>query len=174
MIVPRYQTHKAAHTLLRYNRVFGPTSNQEQVYSHIKKDIDSVIEGMHVAVMAYGQTGTGKTHTMLGRRAEKSSQVIWLSFGLVCVPMSNYWEGGAVNPISRDCSSHPTLQSDLSYPEGWGIIPRALNDLLVTSDSDGHPEIMAKCSYMQIYNNKLYDLLKPQKSQKPLVVRTGI
>ena len=79
---------QATRAPIRYNRVFGPTSTQEQVYSHIKKDISNIIEGMHVAVMAYGQTGTGKTHTMLGQRGAKSNQVVWLMFTRVI--SSNY------------------------------------------------------------------------------------
>ena len=133
---------------------------------------------MHVAVMAYGQTGTGKTHTMLGQRAAKSSQVVRLCVGYsntVIATFNNLLSAVVHIKLCMNIYVHMNfaLQSDLRYPDGWGIIPRALNDLLVktTAVDGGQSTTMAKCSYMQIYNNKLYDLLKPQgKRQKPLQV----
>eukprot|EP01065_Artemidia_motanka_P049471 TRINITY_DN8209_c0_g1_i1.p1 TRINITY_DN8209_c0_g1~~TRINITY_DN8209_c0_g1_i1.p1 ORF type:complete len:498 (+),score=102.68 TRINITY_DN8209_c0_g1_i1:61-1554(+) len=50
-----------------YDRVFSPYSTQSDVYDQGVADIlDSLMKGIHAAVVAYGQTGTGKTHTMLG------------------------------------------------------------------------------------------------------------
>lgn len=52
-----------------YDHVFGPDSSQEDVYDGVVKPIvEEVLEGYNCTVFAYGQTGTGKTHTMEGRR----------------------------------------------------------------------------------------------------------
>jgi len=40
---------------------------QDEVYDACAKPvIDSVLEGFNGTIFAYGQTGTGKTHTMVG------------------------------------------------------------------------------------------------------------
>lgn len=52
-----------------YDHVFGPDSSQDDVYKGVVKPIvDEVLEGYNCTVFAYGQTGTGKTHTMEGQR----------------------------------------------------------------------------------------------------------
>eukprot|EP00514_Thraustochytrium_sp_LLF1b_P010282 CAMPEP_0184550234 /NCGR_PEP_ID=MMETSP0199_2-20130426/18345_1 /TAXON_ID=1112570 /ORGANISM="Thraustochytrium sp., Strain LLF1b" /LENGTH=1107 /DNA_ID=CAMNT_0026945065 /DNA_START=122 /DNA_END=3445 /DNA_ORIENTATION=- len=50
-----------------YDMVFGQYSTQADVYkSAIKPVVDEVLLGYNCTVFAYGQTGTGKTHTMEG------------------------------------------------------------------------------------------------------------
>ncbi|CAJ1372941.1 unnamed protein product [Effrenium voratum] len=50
-----------------YDRVFGPEASQQEVYSHCALNlVDSVIEGTNACIFAFGSTGAGKTHSMLG------------------------------------------------------------------------------------------------------------
>lgn len=50
-----------------FDRVFGPKSSQSEVYKTVVGPlIDQVMQGYNCTVFAYGQTGTGKTHTMEG------------------------------------------------------------------------------------------------------------
>jgi hypothetical protein len=50
-----------------YDQVFGVKSEQGQVYEQVAFSIvDSVVEGYNGTIFAYGQTGCGKTHTMMG------------------------------------------------------------------------------------------------------------
>jgi kinesin family member 11 len=52
-----------------YDHVFGPECGQGEVYEGVVEPIvDEVLQGYNCTVFAYGQTGTGKTHTMEGRR----------------------------------------------------------------------------------------------------------
>ncbi|CAG8460397.1 8435_t:CDS:2 [Acaulospora morrowiae] len=48
-----------------YDHVFGPESSQQDIYEKaIVKLVDKFLEGYNVTVLAYGQTSSGKTHTM--------------------------------------------------------------------------------------------------------------
>lgn len=50
-----------------FDRVFGMYSRQHEVFDTIVRPIvDEVLEGFNCTIFAYGQTGTGKTHTMEG------------------------------------------------------------------------------------------------------------
>ncbi|OMJ95391.1 hypothetical protein SteCoe_1146 [Stentor coeruleus] len=50
-----------------FDRIFLPQDSQKQIYEEIGKPIiDSVFEGFNGTVLAYGQTSSGKTHTMIG------------------------------------------------------------------------------------------------------------
>lgn len=50
-----------------FDHVYGPTSSQSEVYVQTAKPaVLSSLEGYNATILAYGQTGTGKTHTMGG------------------------------------------------------------------------------------------------------------
>ncbi|XP_032086883.1 kinesin-like protein KIF19 [Thamnophis elegans] len=54
-----------------FDMVFGPQATQEEVYlSTTKSLIEGVISGYNATIFAYGPTGAGKTHTMLGTDSE--------------------------------------------------------------------------------------------------------
>ncbi|CAG8704411.1 17982_t:CDS:2, partial [Racocetra persica] len=48
-----------------FDYVFGQECNQKEVYERaIKKMVDKFLDGFNVTILAYGQTSSGKTHTM--------------------------------------------------------------------------------------------------------------
>ncbi|MBA0818906.1 hypothetical protein Gohar_021436, partial [Gossypium harknessii] len=55
-----------AHRLFKFNKVFSPATNQEEVYLDTQPLIRSVLDGYNVCIFTYGQTGSGKTYTMSG------------------------------------------------------------------------------------------------------------
>lgn len=56
-----------------YDAVYGENSTQREVYDegafHL---VESVMQGYNGTIFAYGQTGCGKTHTMIGVKGDKS------------------------------------------------------------------------------------------------------
>uniref|UniRef100_H3G6Z3 Kinesin-like protein n=1 Tax=Phytophthora ramorum TaxID=164328 RepID=H3G6Z3_PHYRM len=119
-----------------YDRVFGEKADQADVFNYLRDGVQQVAQGFNCTIFAYGQTGTGKTHTML------------------------------LSPEAPECSPH------------WGVIPRAIESLFeeLQSISRHGSAGVVHCSYMQIYNNDVYDLLQDnkQRMKDPLAVREMI
>jgi kinesin family protein 5 len=111
-----------------FDRCFGMDSTQKQVYEDsVFPLIDDVLNGYNATVFAYGQTGTGKTHTMEGSLHDEEQQ---------------------------------------------GIIPRSVNSIFEgVSSSDETLEFTIKVSYVEIYMEKIRDLLDDTKVKNNLTVR---
>eukprot|EP00051_Salpingoeca_urceolata_P000106 m.32823 g.32823 ORF g.32823 m.32823 type:complete len:1042 (-) comp10167_c0_seq1:14-3139(-) len=114
-----------------FDRVFGPDSTQVEVYrSVVEPVLLEVLQGFNCTVFAYGQTGTGKTHTMEGYRSDKE------------------------------------YKSFIDDP-GAGIIPRALHQLFELLEQ-GDTEFTVRVSFLEIYNEELFDLLSPPNDTSKL------
>ncbi|GAV66863.1 Kinesin domain-containing protein/Malectin domain-containing protein [Cephalotus follicularis] len=50
----------------KFDRVYTPKDNQVEVFEDASPVVISVLDGYNVCIFAYGQTGTGKTFTMVG------------------------------------------------------------------------------------------------------------
>jgi kinesin family protein 4/21/27 len=47
-----------------FDRVFGEDVNQEGVYDYVVDSVNSFVQGYNVSILAYGQSGAGKSYTM--------------------------------------------------------------------------------------------------------------
>jgi len=103
------------------DRVFNVDSTQEEVYEFSARPvIESVLEGFNGTVLAYGQTSSGKTYTMMG--------------------------------------------PELENPEFCGVIPRMVTTVFdYISDTPDHIEFTVKVSIVEIYMERIRDLLNPKK-----------
>lgn len=120
--------------------VIDESSSQEDVYrmSGTKDAIRTdVFQGFNCTILAYGQTGAGKSFTM----------------GTALATRDEDGEGGS-----------GIIESD-------GLIPRACHDLFDTvrekCDSNAHVE----CSYLEVYNEEIRDLLCASNDHSHLRIR---
>jgi len=51
-----------------FDRVFAQQASQRDLYEEVEPLLPGILEGIHVCIFAYGQTGAGKTYTLAGDR----------------------------------------------------------------------------------------------------------
>ncbi|KAF2077864.1 hypothetical protein CYY_000826 [Polysphondylium violaceum] len=81
-----------------FDRVFPPTSTQDEVFETVHDTITDVLSGYNGTIFAYGQTGSGKTYTMFGPDNCTDTPEEW---GII--PRSNLL---IFNSIAQDTSSN--------------------------------------------------------------------
>ena len=163
---PRLGEHKFS-----FDQVFDEFSTQEEVYRESVSVIPpKLLQGVNATLLAYGQSGSGKTHTLLGE-----GQGVELTM-LATNPNSNentdfgMTSGGG--KLSSSLLQRGTLDPK-QYPNMTaGMIPRLvahLFDLLYDSTTnDSSVQFSIRCSYVEIYLERVTDLLRP-RSEEPAV-----
>jgi len=61
------------------DRIFDSDTTQEDIYEEVRDSVDNIFDGYNSTIFAYGQTGAGKSFTMLGKEdawEEKNSMGI--------------------------------------------------------------------------------------------------
>jgi S-adenosylhomocysteine hydrolase len=47
-----------------FDRVFGEETNQEGIWDYLVESTNAFVQGYNVSMLAYGQSGSGKSYTM--------------------------------------------------------------------------------------------------------------
>ncbi|KAI9837929.1 MAG: Kinesin heavy chain, partial [Thelocarpon superellum] len=117
---------KEAAGSFTFDRVFDMNSRQTDVFDFsIRPTVDDILNGYNGTVFAYGQTGAGKSFTMMG--------------------------------------------ADIDDEEARGVIPRIVEQIFASIlASPGNIEYTVKVSYMEIYMERIRDLLAPQNDNLPV------
>lgn len=106
-----------------FDRVFGAESDQEMVYDGIASSVlDEMLQGYNCTVFAYGQTGTGKTHTMSGDIEMNGSQ---LSENAGIIPRT-------LVALFKQLEKNPEFSVKISFIE---LYNEELRDLLVQNET---------------------------------------
>lgn len=128
-----------------FDKVFKPNASQEKVYNEAAKSIvTDVLAGYNGTIFAYGQTSSGKTHTMEGVIGKCNTCLIEFKRTFHSTLL-----------IFHFFSGDPTKQ---------GIIPRIVNDIFNHIYSmEVNLEFHIKVSYYEIYMDKIRDLLDVSK-----------
>jgi hypothetical protein len=125
--------------IFKFDKVIDETFSQKQMFDelHIKSLISKVLDGYHATIFAYGQTGSGKTYTMEGY---------------------DYVNKGPKSAITGERAVKPVIVDN----DNLGMSIRAIKEMFDQSKkltSDRKRNIKLSCSFLQIYNEKVYDLL---------------
>ncbi|KAH8268693.1 hypothetical protein KR026_012092 [Drosophila bipectinata] len=121
-----------------YDHVFRENDTQEQVYKTTTAPlVRDVLNGLNAAVFAYGATGSGKTHTMLGPVPRKKPQTADRA------------------PPTATCDSTDVNSQDI------GLMVRAIEDIFSHIESADVDSCRVSISYLEIYNELIRDLLNP-------------
>ena len=137
-----------------FNRIFSSDSTQKDVFNFIKPCLINIQSGINCIILAYGQTGTGKTYTMFGNDCSFNENNLNININLNNNDTSLNGNNGdelLKNQIVIDKTS-----------EYNGIIPNLimeLYNLYNEKEKKENTEKIITCSYIQIYNEKIYDLL---------------
>ena len=126
------QTVKAKDVERTYNfdQVFGAHATQEDIYDDaVRPVVEEVLEGFNCTIFAYGQTGTGKTHTMEGYHD---------------------WDDASSSESSSSFAD--------AMPSNAGVIPRAMSHIFAHLKAKG-VEHSVKCTFLELYNEEITDLL---------------
>ncbi|CAK7202981.1 Kinesin heavy chain [Sporothrix eucalyptigena] len=109
-----------------FDRVFDMNSKQSDIFDYsIKSTVDDILNGYNGTVFAYGQTGAGKSYTMMGTSIDDS--------------------------------------------EGRGVIPRIVEQIFASIlASPATIEYTVRVSYMEIYMERIRDLMAPQNDNLPV------
>lgn len=64
--------------LFYFDRVFGEDVSQEGVWDYLHDSVDAFVQGYNVSLLAYGQSGSGKSYTMgtSGPAEQSDSQIM--------------------------------------------------------------------------------------------------
>ena len=134
----------------------------------------AVAEGFNATVFAYGQTGTGKTHTMFGPPGHVQS----LAAGSAKVsPQSGVIPRAIVDLLEhlrKLTVSNPTGSSPAGTGGGGGV-GRSKKKSGREGDAAGSAAPVASsvtvfCSFVQIYNEQVFDMLRDPARSTPLEV----
>lgn len=119
------------------DQIYGSQADQQLLFEKVAMPLfQDFLNGINVTILAYGQTGTGKTYTMCGN-------------------------GDFDVDLKDSGNEEPHLH------EQAGIIPRVLGELfsaLDRMDSD----YVVKCSFIELYNEELKDLLNDDSERNKL------
>uniref|UniRef100_A0A182Q0K9 Kinesin motor domain-containing protein n=1 Tax=Anopheles farauti TaxID=69004 RepID=A0A182Q0K9_9DIPT len=141
-----------------YDCVFGEASTQEEVYGiAVAPLVQDVLNGYNAAVFAYGATGSGKTHTMLGPHVRPARTNPGTAATLTATPPTAN-NGANDTPDVPGSSPGPSVVQSSS-----GLMIRAVADIFdyIDQHSDGGENFKISLSYLEIYNELIRDLLNP-------------
>jgi Kinesin motor domain len=128
-----------------FDAVLGPNASQEEVYEKSVGDAvsDNIFRGYNTTILAYGQSGSGKTFTMFGQReAEK---------------MAPSPDGSS---FAQSFKFDKSRGSGDSVSAEEGIIPRAIHDLFTSKQREEKAgKVSILLTFMEIYNDELRDLM---------------
>ncbi|KFY65455.1 hypothetical protein V497_01389 [Pseudogymnoascus sp. VKM F-4516 (FW-969)] len=140
--------------LFVFDRVFGEDVNQEGVWEYLTESVNAFVQGYNVSMLAYGQSGAGKSYTMgtSGPDDQGDMDVMGESTGVIPRAAAALFEKleGPKPASNRDS------MSALRAPKRYSAQPGAY------AGKPAEKNWTLKATYVEIYNEQLRDLLVPE------------
>ncbi|KAI1422080.1 hypothetical protein F5Y12DRAFT_650545 [Xylaria sp. FL1777] len=134
-----------------FDRVFSPEVGQDGIWNYLNESIGAFLQGYNVSLLAYGQSGAGKSYTM--GTSGPSEQGDLDSMGVIpraATELFEKLEGSTTSSRNPNRSS----MSQLRAPARYSVQPPA-------SKPAADKNWQLKATYVEIYNEQLRDLLLP-------------
>ena len=130
-------------------------STQNEIFERCGKKIcDYALEGYNGTIFAYGQTGSGKTYTLLGKNITNKLENKNINISAL---INNAREDIKMSELNNDISSYYDTKD-----ENIGLLPRILYYLFQNKEkSEEDNKYIFKISYLELYKEKMIDLLFP-------------
>ena len=134
-----------------FDRVLSQNSTQKDVFNFVRPCINLIKQGINCTILAYGQTGSGKTYTIFGGEWAMNDK------------STDYEQRRNFNKDKYNFILNEELMID-PFSKTNGIIPNLIMSLFQTYSNNNN--IIITCSYIQIYNEKVYDLLGDEEEEQ--------
>ncbi|CAD0027882.1 unnamed protein product [Aureobasidium pullulans] len=153
--------------LFVFDRVFGEETSQQGVWDYVSDSVNSFIQGYNVSILAYGQSGAGKSYTMGTAGSEGAFDPVHA--GIVPRAAAALFE--KLNASSPPSAPLTPSKSGLRSPSRYSVSAvSSLSNLHRQTSSDKSWTLTA--TYAEIYNEQLRDLLIPNtvpEAERPQV-----
>ena len=160
------------HPSFQFDCCFSWEDDTQRLYdSLLKRMVLSTLSGYNATIFAYGQTGSGKTYTMLGRTEDDEIH------RKIC---KNKRENSDASCENRRSNGKISTKKRILTPKNSDFVPSkrpiplhtkgvmtlAFEDLFSTINSSPNTDYFLSCSYLEIYNEHIYDLLREDRDSK--------
>ncbi|KAI1381253.1 kinesin-domain-containing protein [Hypoxylon crocopeplum] len=137
--------------LFVFDRVFGPDVTQEGVWEYLQDSVGAFLQGYNVSLLAYGQSGAGKSYTMgTSGPAEQGDLEVMGVIPRAAMALFEKLDGPPRN-------SNRSSMSQLRTPQRYSV---------QSPPPKGEKNWQLKATYVEIYNEQLRDLLVPDHLQQ--------
>ncbi|KAI0875169.1 hypothetical protein GGS24DRAFT_307623 [Hypoxylon argillaceum] len=132
-----------------FDRVFGPQVGQDGIWDYLNESINAFCQGYNVSLLAYGQSGAGKSYTM--GTSGPSEQGDLESMGVIPRAAIELFEklDGSAPPRNSNRNSMSQLRAPARY------------SMQTPAPKPADKTWQLKATYVEIYNEQLRDLLLP-------------
>ena len=162
------QTSPAAPILILMlvlcSQVFDEYATQTEVYEQVGKGVaQKLLDGINCTVVAYGQTGTGKTHTMVGQGQGTEIIAHVKSRRRRINETSSTGSMDSMDNMDSEIRTSTDSQTSLGSEESTeGFIATSVADVFdAIRKAPPSVDFTVRCSFCEIYLEKIFDLLQP-------------
>lgn len=178
-----YKISSVKETQYVFKHVFDVRSTQNEVYSTVAKPlVENLLKGKNGLLFSYGVTGSGKTYTMTGNLDHRG--IMPRCLDVLFKTISDYqakkyvFKPDKLNGFEILSEADAMLERQAELNSRLPRIDRKEIDIEIASRASTEESILSGVdednsfavfiTYVEIYNNSVYDLLETGSNQKSL------